>query len=359
MPITNILSGILLCGAVVGVSFAASDNAGVPSPGAAVVEVDGVKLGMADLEKKSAPALFQARTTYYEAERRAIEGMVDDYLLERQAHREGVTVPELLKRHVDSAVGKDPSEESLRVYYEGVDTTEPYEVVRVKIIDAIRQRRMMKAKTAYIQSLRSQVPIALLLEPPRAPISMKDVPVRGVTAPRVTMLEYADFECPYCQQIYPVLQRLETEFQGKLALAYKDYPLPMHPDAQKAAEAAHCAGAQGKYWEFHDILFTKKQLAQANLKQYARDLKLDPSAFDTCLDGGNMAGVVGEQAAEAQALGVQGTPTILVNGRMVNGNLTYEKLHALIVEELNSTGVQTGAARMGEPAESKALQARQ
>jgi protein-disulfide isomerase len=81
------------------------------------------------------------------------------------------------------------------------------------------------------------------------------------------------------------------------------------------------------------------------LKEYARDLKLDTAAFNACLDKGQMASLVSEQAAEAQALGVQGTPTILVNGRLVNGNLTYEKLHALIMEELNSTGVQSRVAR--------------
>jgi protein-disulfide isomerase len=264
--------------------------------------------------------------------------MIDDYVLEQQAHKEGVTVQQLLERHVDGTIAKDPSEETLRVYYEGVDTAEPYEAVRDKIVDSLRQRRLAKAKATYVLSLRNQSSIVLRLPPPRAPLSMKDVPVRGVASPRVTLLEFADFECPYCQQIHPVLDRLEAEFKGKIALAYKDYPLPMHPDAPKAAEAAHCAGAQGKYWEYHDTLFTTKQLGISALKQHARELKLDTTAFDTCLDKGQMAGVVNEQAAEAQAFGLPGTPAILVNGRMLNGNLTYEKLHALIVEELNATG---------------------
>jgi hypothetical protein len=189
------------------------------------VEVGGVTLSMADLEKKNASALFQARTTYYEAQRRAIENMVDDYLIERQAGIEGVSVAALLERHVNETIAKDPSEDALRVYYEGVDTTEPYDAVRGKIVDALRERRRAKARTAYIQSLRNQLPILLRLEPPRAPVSMARVPVRGAVSPRVTILEYADFECPYCQQIHPVLKRLETEFRGAVALAYKDYPL--------------------------------------------------------------------------------------------------------------------------------------
>ncbi len=305
-----------------------------------LVEVNGAKLTLSDLEQKSSAALFQARTTYYETERKVIVDAVDQYLLEQQARKEGLTVPQLLDKHVNSTIAPDPSEEALHVYFEGVDTTEPYEAVRAKIVDALRQRRIAKAKLAYLQSLRDQGPIIIRLEPPRAPISMKDVPVRGAPDARVTVLEFADYECPYCQQIQPVLAKIETEFKGKIAVAFKDFPLPMHPSAPKAAEAAHCAGAQGKYWEYHDVMFEKKQLDLASLKTYASDLKLDTAAFSTCLDKGQMAGLVNEQASEAQSLALQGTPTFLVNGRMVNGTLSYEKLRSVISEELSATDRQ-------------------
>jgi len=331
------LSALLIGAVAVVLPCAASDPQTAPGSQTVVVEVSGVNLTLTDLEQKNGPALFQARTTYYESERRAVEGLIDDYLLEQQARKEGVTVAELLDRHVNSAASKEPSEEALRVYYDGVDTTEPYEAVRSKIIDTLKQRRIAKAKAAYMQSLRAAAgPIVMRLAPPRAPVSMKDVPVRGAAGAPVTVLEYADFECPYCQQIYPVLEKLQTEFQGKIAFGYKDFPLPMHPDAQKAAEAAHCAAAQGKYWEYHGMLFQKKELSVASLKGYARDLKLDGAAFDACLDASKMAPLVGAQAAEAQAFGMQGTPSILVNGRFVGGNLTYERLHAVIMEELSA-----------------------
>jgi protein-disulfide isomerase len=212
---------------------------------------------------------------------------------------------------------------------------------------------MAKAKTAYVQSLRSQAPITLRLAPPRAPISMKDVAVRGVANPQVTLLEFADYECPYCQQVQPILAKIEAEFNGKVGFAYKDFPLPMHPDAQKAAEASHCAGAQGKYWEYHDLLFTSKQLDPAALKNHARDLKLDTKAFDTCLDTGEMAGVVKDQGSEAEALGISGTPSFFVNGRAVSGALTYEKLHAVIGEELSAVSGQTTTASTKSAAQSE------
>ena len=217
-----------------------------PSSDAVVVNINGKQLTLADLERKRPGALFQALTNYYEAQRKTIDEIVDEYVLEQQAQKEGVTVTQLLERHVNSAIAKDPSEETLRVYYEGVETAEPYEAVRVKIIDALRQRRIAKAKTAYVQSLRGQGNVSIRLAPPRAPISMMDTPVRGPHDARVTLLEYADYECPYCQQIQPIIDKLVTEYKGVMAFAYKDYPLPMHANSQKAAEATRCAGAQGE-----------------------------------------------------------------------------------------------------------------
>jgi len=157
-------------------------------------------------------------------------------------------VAELLDKHVNSAAGKDPSDESLRVYYEGIDVNEPFEAVRGRIVDAIKQRRIAKAKTAYMQSLREQASVAIKMTPPRAQISLKNTPIRGGADAPVMLVEYADYECPYCQQIQPALDKLAKDYAGKVAVAFKDVPLPMHANAQKASEASHCAGAQGKYW---------------------------------------------------------------------------------------------------------------
>jgi protein-disulfide isomerase len=298
------------------------------------VEIDGAKLTAGDLEQKRPSLFFQARNAYFEAERKAVQDFIDEYLLEREAQKEGISLAQLLERHVNGAIAKDPSDEALRVYYEGVDTTEPYEAVRDKIVASLRDRRMSKAKAAYVASLRKQANIVLRLGAPRAEISLKNTPVRGLPDAGVTLLEYADFECPYCQQIQPVLDKLMADYQGRLAFAFKDAPLPMHPRAQKAAEAAHCAGAQGKYWEFHNSLLSKKQLDLPQLKEQARQLSLDGTAFDKCLDSGEQAPLVKAQLSEAASLGVQGTPTFFINGRMVNGVVSYEVLRGIVEEEL-------------------------
>lgn len=326
------MSAMMLC------AFAAEPGGAVRSVSNTdvLVEINKVKITLEDFERKHPTALFQAQNSFYDAQRKAIEAFVDEYLLEEQAKKENLNVAQLLERHVTNQVAKDPSDEALRVYYEGVDTNEPFEAVRGKIVEALRHRRALKIRTAYLKSLRDQATVAVRLAPPRAQISLKDTTVRGPAGAPVTLVEYADYECPYCQQIIPVLQKLEAEYQGKLAFAYKDLPLPMHPNAQKAAEATRCAEAQGRYWEFHDILYAKKQLDLAALKGYARELKIDGAKFDQCLDSSEKAEIVRLHSAEAQSLGLQGTPSFFVNGRSVNGAVTYESIRALIDEELRS-----------------------
>jgi protein-disulfide isomerase len=345
------IRNILIVAAIGAVMFCApafSSPAELPSSSDVVaVEVNGVKITLRDIESKRPAAMFQARNNYYEAARKTVEEYVDEVLLQQQAASEKVTVAQLLENHVNKTIAKDPSEETIRVYYETAETAEPYESLRVKILDAIRQQRIAKAKAAYLRFLKGQAVIAMRLAPPRAPITAQDTPARGPADAKVVVTEFADYECPYCQQIQPTVQKLETEFAGKIAFRYKDFPLPMHANAQKAAEASRCAQSQGKYWEYHDVVSSAKKLDIDGLKGISRQLKLDTTAFDKCLDSGEKAEVVKAQAAEAQALGLQGTPTFFINGRYVSGAISYDRLRAVILEELASSEQRPGS---GTPA---------
>lgn len=321
----------------------AGDGVGAPAPGQSMVavEINGVKVTLAEFEHERPSALFQARNTFYEAEKKAVDDYVGQYLLEQQAQKENLTVPELLDRHVNKTVGSDPDDNALRVYYEGLETTETFEAARPKILDHIREKRVERAKKAYMQSLRDQAKVAFVLQPPRAPISLANTPVRGAAGARVTLVEYADYECPYCQQAQPELDQLEAEFKGRLAFAYKDLPLPMHTHAEKAAEAAQCAGLQGKYWEFHDELLKTKELEVAQLKTSAQRLGLDVKAFDTCLDSGQQAKQIQSTLEEAEKLGLSGTPSFFLNGRYFSGAMKYDQLRQMVEDELKSSSTST------------------
>jgi protein-disulfide isomerase len=318
-------------------SFAEASADASSANGAVMIEIDGRKLTFTDVEKERPGVFFHAINTFYQGEQKALEQFVDDYLLDQQAKKENLTVDQLLDLHVNNAIDKkEPSEEALKVYYEGVDTPQTYEAVRDQIVASIMQRRLAKVKNSYMESLRKNSKVALHLTPPRAQISLKDTAVRGPENAKVVLVEYADFECPYCQQVQPVLEKLEAEYKGRMAFAYKDVPLPMHSHAQKAAEAAHCAGEQGKYWEYHDKLYLSRQLEVTDLKEHARTLKLDGGQFDKCLDTGKYLNQVRTSLAEGQRLGIEGTPSFFMNGRFFSGGLTFDQLKAMVEEEMNA-----------------------
>ena len=337
----NLMAAGVFTAALLTGAQAASGATNASGNDSVVAVIDGTKITQADLEQKHNANLFQARNKYYEEERKVLDQYVEEYIIEQAARKEGVTVDEMIKRHTESAAGVDPSDDALRVYYEGLDTQEPFDTAKDKIKEYLRQRRIAKAKTAFLQSIKAAAKVEIDLAPPRAETSLKGVAVRGAKNAPVTVIEFADFECPYCQQMEPKLAKLQQEFEGKLAFAYKDFPLPMHSHAQKAAEAAHCAGEQGKFWEYHDLLFSNHKLDVPGLKESARTLNLNGEMFDKCLDSGSMAAAVKANLDEATSLSLAGTPGFFINGRYLEGNLPYEALQKTVAEEL---------ARLAKPA---------
>jgi len=324
---------LCLAFAIVVPGITAQDVLPAEDSSAVIAKVNGQDLTLADLEQKEIGRLLQPRYQYYEAQRKALDELIDQQLLEQEAKRQHLKVDELLKREVDSKV-TDPTDDQLRVYYEGLESNEPYESVRGKILDHIRESRQKRTRAEYLTNLRSQAKIIVSLAPPQAPIDLRDASIRGDVGAPVVLVEFADYQCPYCQKIHPDLTKLQQEFGSKLAFAFKDFPLPMHANAQKAAEAARCAGAQGKFWEFHDLLFTDKRFEPAQLKEQARKLSLDGTRFDQCLDSSEQAEAVRRDAAEGRKLGLTGTPSFFVNGHFFSGALCYATLRDLVQQQL-------------------------
>lgn len=297
-----------------------------------VAQVGKEKVTLGDLEQQSAK-LLQARYQYYLAQRDALQALIDDRLLNAQAARENITVAALLEREVNGKV-TDPTEDQLAVYYEGLETDKQFPEVRDQILRTIRQLRLNKARAAYIKSLRNNNAVSVTLRSPKAEVAVENSPIRGPKDAAVTIVEFADYECPYCQQVNPYLKKIEEQFRGKVALSYKHFPLPMHPDAMKASEAANCAAAQGKFWEYHDLLFEGRNYASPRLKEYARTLRLDNAVFDQCLDSAQQQGAVQKDLAQAQLLGLTGTPSFFINGHFISGAVSYETLRDMVEEEL-------------------------
>lgn len=160
----------------------------------------------------------------------------------------------------------------------------------------------------------------------------KDDHIRGSFDAPVTLVEFSDFECPFCERIFPTLNKILSDYQGKVRLVYKYFPLSFHPNAQKAAESAECAFEQGKFWEYHDKLFENQPAGFSvdKFKQWAGDLGLNTAQFNSCLDGGKYAQKVQADFQEGQQNGVNGTPATFVNGQLVSGAQSYESFKQII-----------------------------
>jgi protein-disulfide isomerase len=303
-------------------------------PSQVVARVGDQDITLGELMKREPAKMLDAANKYYEAENSVIEEAINNSILEQQAKKEHLTVPQLLDKHVRGTV-KDPSDEALRVYYEGLQTDQTYDALKDQIKEHVVEGRLRRAMMAYAKSLRDSSTVVVMITPPKEDVAIGNAPVTGSRDAAVKVVEFADYECPYCRKVEPTLDKLRKEYGNRVAFAFKDFPLPMHKHAEKAAEAARCANAQGKFWDFHDKLFAAdSSLEIAEMKTYARSMNLDGTKFDKCLDSGGEAAAIQKDQAEGSRLGLTGTPTFFVNGHIISGNASYETLRGLVDQEL-------------------------
>ncbi len=331
---TSVLLAVIVVMLSVGISEAQNSEV--------LLEINGEKVTRADLHEQEAGLLLQPRYEFYLAEQKALNELIAKHLLDKEAARQHISVDELLKREVDSKV-KDLNDDELRAVYDVIGSKEAFEVIRSKIQESVRTQRVQKARVAYIDSLREKANVLVLLGPPHADFAVGDAARLGPTSAPVQLVEFADFECPYCIKVHPELVKLKAEFGDRISLVYKNFPLPMHAHAQKAAEAARCAGAQNKFWEYHDKLFTSTQIDVPQLKTLASDLGLDMTKFNHCLESGQEAAAVQKDATEAHKIGLSATPSFFLNGHFFMGALKYEDLRQMVLKELSADKTQNKA----------------
>ena len=177
---------------------------------------------------------------------------------------------------------------------------------------------------------------SIFQEPQRTEVATAGYPTRGPATAPVTIVEFSDFECPFCGRLFPTLKAVEKNYPSQVRIVYRQYPLRrIHPLAQKAAEASLCAGEQGRFWEMHDSLFgDQEHLTVDALKARAVALKLDTAAFNACLDSGKEAAAIDKDIEEGAKAGVTGTPAMFVNGRLLVGAQPFAAIQAIIEDEL-------------------------
>jgi protein-disulfide isomerase len=320
------------------------EGAAAADPNAPVAKVGGQVITAKELDEFAKSQLQQLDQQYqeqrYQVRRQGLESLIVKRLVEAKAG--GKPVEEFLQAELMDKV-PDPTEAELKKVYEdakgqGRDLP-PFAQVKDSIVRYLKQQQAQKALASYVDKLKADAKVEVLLaayRPPRVVVEAKG-PAKGPEKAPVTIVEFSDFQCPFCTRAEAVVAEVLRAYPDKIRLVYRDFPLPNHSDAPKAAEAAHCAGDQGKYWEMHAKLFANQQsLDVKSLKGHAKAIGLDTARFDKCLDSGEKAKLVEEGKQAGTALGVTGTPAFFVNGILVSGAQPFEAFKEIIDAELAS-----------------------
>jgi protein-disulfide isomerase len=209
---------------------------------------------------------------------------------------------------------------------------------RKEVRRALEMQESQNALRALVLDARQKGEFHVSIPEPTEPTMEVDDggnPSVGPANAKVTIVEFADYECPFCARVVPTLWELTKKYEGKLRWVFRDYPLPFHKQAMPAAIAANCAGAQGKYFEAHNFLFENhNKLSEETFMQMANTLKLDSQAFNTCRSDSHQKQEIENDLAAGEKLGVNGTPTYFVNGKRIKSGATREAFSAAIDAEL-------------------------
>jgi len=317
-------------------------TAAAPEDDAVAAALDGATIRRSEVDKRVAGTLAKLENEAYEARRRALDEILSDRLLAREAEARGMSKDALVKAEVDAKV-KAPSQAEISAFYAQVAPRlggRTLADVQPQIEESLRQQALDRRRAAYTGELRKKFAVKIALEPPRAKVPLPaDAPALGPEKAPITIVEYLDYQCPYCRRAQGIVDELMDRYKGKIRFVHRDFPITGHPRALPTAQATRCAGEQGKFWEYHKGIFDKpSDLSDDDLRSRAKALGLEAGAFAACLASGRHDASINAAAESGTALGVDSTPTFFVNGRRVTGALPVPQFEEIIDEELALAG---------------------
>ena len=298
-----------------------------------------------DLFPSIGAQLWQFKNQEYDLKSKALVDLVNRRLVEAEAKSKGAASADVfLQQTVDPSVPA-PSAGEIEAYYlaQKDRINRPLSEVRAQLEQAFMQARRQQARQSYIDGLRLKAGVSILLDRPRMEVTVDPSRVRGNPDAPVTIVEFADFQCPYCLAVQPAIKQVMDKYQGKVRLAFRDFPLrQIHPRAQQSAEAAHCAGDQGKFWEYHDLLYSNQSKLDLNsFMERAVTAGLDTEQFQACLDSGKFRAQIDSDLQSGSIAGVTGTPAFYINGVPLTGAQPLSEFEKIIDSVLAGTPALT------------------
>lgn len=298
------------------------------------------QITMGDIEESLRPLIFTVQEQVYALRKQDIELKINDTLLAQEAQKKGVTTRALLDAEIGAKAPAVTEAQAQEFYNQNKDRISgEFAQLKTQIIQYMKEQKEQDATLAYAEQLRRASKVEVNLTAPESPsfsIATDDQPAKGNAKALVTIVEFTDFECPSCAKQHPVLERIVSEFGDRVRLVVRDFPLSQHANARKAAEAAEAAREQNKYWEYVSVLFRNQSALEVDkLRQYATEVGLDRARFDASLNSGKFAEKVQRDVIDGHKLGINGTPTLYINGKRISDN-SYESMKSAIEAALKT-----------------------
>ncbi len=295
-------------------------------------------LDQAEMQKLQCESNYQR--SVHQVMESTLQRVVRDRLVDDEAKARQISRDELLQQEVQSKLTEVTQEEVDKFYNENqAQIRQPKERVEAQVRQHLARLQAEAANNTFIESLEAKAKVNYVLGPYRVEVAATG-PGKGKENAPITIVEFSDFQCPYCSRVVPTMKQVEEKYGDKVRVVFRHFPLNFHQQAQKAAEASICAHDQGKFWEMHDLLFEEQQKLQiADLKDKAQRLGLDTAKFDECLDSGKHYEAVQKDLKEGVVAGVSGTPAMYINGQFLSGAQPFEAVAQIIDAELKRLNV--------------------
>lgn len=310
-----------------------------PTVPAVVAKVGDRSFTAAELDLLVGPSEARARVDLFEAREGALQHLIDKQLLETEAKKRGVDVEGLLKAEVEDKL-PPPTDAELESFYNAnvARIRQPLDEVKDQIRSHLAEQKMNERLEGFLAELQAATPATMFLEAPRFDVAATGPRLGPADAP-VQIIEFSDFQCPYCSDGAKTIKDLRAKYGDKVSIVYRNFPLPSHTQAHRGAEAALCASDQGKFWEYADVLFeNQRAMGDPELNQYAKGLALDEAAFSACLTAGTHSAQIDADQADGEKVGMNGTPGWYINGRAVSGARPLSAFSKIIDAELARLG---------------------
>lgn len=340
----KLLGTIFGCAFVAVTAVACAQQAELPAAGdEVVVKIGDEVITAAEVESMVGPSLVKLRQDIYTTTIAELKAQIFERLVTEKATAEGITRDEFLAQNVQAKMTEPDEGEIVKVMtmYRNRLAQDDAQA-RQQVAQALQQQQQAQLLEALREQMFADAGVVILLEPPRATVAITEgTPSRGPADAPIVLVEYTDYQCPYCARVQPTLAALIERYDGQIRHVFKNLPLPNHSQAQLAGEAALCAQDQGQYWEFHDWLFeNQRTMNRDNMIAQAGELGMNAELFTACVDEGTYRSKVDADMKEARGFGITGTPGFMINGRVLTGAQPIEAFEEVIDQELTLKGIE-------------------